>query len=158
MINMSPHPQEVQAIPMSLPGFLDISALKWRVSFNVTSRLLMSALFIVSGIGKLAAVESTQKYMEAYGVPGYLIYPAAAFEIGGGMLLLVGIFPKQLSVMLAGWWLLTAFIFHREFDDQNQRFNFFKNMAMAGGFLVLADIDAGRPEWDEEHGRGRISL
>ncbi|KAK8194330.1 hypothetical protein M8818_007519 [Zalaria obscura] len=129
-----------------------------RSGLSVTSRLLMCALFVISGTGKLAAVDATKKYMETYGVPGYLVYPAAAFEIGSAMMLLMGQFPKELAIMLAGWCLLTAFIFHRDFDDQNQQFNFFKNLAMAGGFIVLADIDAGRVERQRDVEEGGIKL
>ncbi|TKA78751.1 hypothetical protein B0A49_04702 [Cryomyces minteri] len=110
--------------------------------FHRPARLLMSIIFLLSGVGKLGAVEVTQKYMEAYGVPGYLLYPAAFFDIGSGIMLLLGSLTRHLSVVLAGWCMLTAFIFHKKFDDQNQTINFLKNTAMAGGFLVLADSDA----------------
>ncbi|KAK5013225.1 hypothetical protein LTR39_003752, partial [Cryomyces antarcticus] len=107
--------------------------------FHGPARLLLSIIFLLSGVGKLGAVEATQKYMVAYGVPGYLLHPAAFFEIGSGIMLLLGWLTRHLSVVLAGWCMLTAFIFHKEFDDQNQMINFLKNTAMAGGFLVLAD-------------------
>jgi len=110
--------------------------------FHAPARLLMSILFLLSGISKLGAVEETQKYMEAYGVPGYLIYPAAALEITGGSLLLIGLYTHPLSVVLAGWCLLTAFIFHTEFTDQTQLIMMLKNLAMAGGFLILSDHGA----------------
>ena len=99
----------------------------------------MAVLFVVSGVGKLAAVEGTKKYMEAFGVPGYLLWPAAAFEIGSGMALIAGWHTRELAVPLAAWCLLTAAIFHRDFGDQLQQINFMKNLAMAGGFFILAD-------------------
>ena len=108
------------------------------------ARVLMSTLFLVSGTGKLGSPEQTAEYMEAYGVPGYLLYPAAALEIGGGMMLLAGIHTKWLSRVLAGWCLLTAMIFHTDLQDQTQKIMMMKNMAMAGGFLVLADTNPGK--------------
>jgi putative oxidoreductase len=81
--------------------------------------------------------------MEHYGVPGVLIWPAAAWEIGGGILLLTGLWIRPLSILLAGWCLLTASIFHTTFGDPNQMVHFLKNMTMAGGFLILAR--AGSP-------------
>jgi DoxX len=54
---------------------------------DLPARLLMSILFLMSGVGKLTAVAATQGYMEAYGVAGVLIWPAAALEIGGGLML-----------------------------------------------------------------------
>ena len=50
--------------------------------------------------------------------------------------------------MLAGWCLLTALIFHRQFSDLDQLMNFFKNLTMAGGFLWLAKADLGRARVD----------
>jgi putative oxidoreductase len=100
----------------------------------------MATLFLLSGRGKLGAVEPTRKYMEAHGIPGRLLHPAAAFEITSGLLLLTGLYTSQVSVLLAGWCLLTAFIFHTKFDDQNEIVHLLKNLAIAGGFLVLADL------------------
>ena len=57
----------------------------------------------------------------------------------------MGSYTVRLSVALAGWCLLTAIIFHADFEDQNQKINFMKNMVMAGGFLILADH--GKLEW-----------
>ena len=106
---------------------------------HLPARILMSVLFLVSGFGKLQNVEDTQKYMEAYGVPGFLLFPAAAFEIGGGAALLMGRNTRAWAMLLAPWCLLTAAIFHADWKDQEQRINLMKNMAMAGGFLILAD-------------------
>lgn len=107
---------------------------------DLPARLLMSLLFLLSGFSKLAGNGAIQHYMQAYGVPGVLSWPAAAWEIGGGLLLLVGLWIRPVSVLMAGWCLLTAFIFHTAFSDQNQMINFFKNMTMAGGFLLIARV------------------
>ena len=112
---------------MSASRFIDLPA-----------RLLMSLLFLLSGFSKLAENATIQHYMQAYGVPGMLSWPAAAWELGGGLLLLIGLWIRPVSILLAGWCLLTAAIFHTAFSDQNQMINFFKNMTMAGGFLLIA--------------------
>lgn len=98
------------------------------------ARLLMSILFLTSGVSKLAAPIPTKSYMESHGVPGYLLYPAAALEIGSGTLLVLGVGLRWLGQVLAAWCVLTAVIFHADFGDPEQR----KNLAMAGGLLVLA--------------------
>lgn len=121
----------MRAGPRSLPGWIDPSA-----------RVLMSALFLLSGFGKVTAVAATQGYMAAHGVPGVLLWPAAALEIGSGTLLLLGLGLRPLGLVLAGWCLLTALIFHTDVADQNQTINFLKNLAMAGGFLLLAERGA----------------
>jgi putative oxidoreductase len=104
----------------------------------VAAGLLMSILFLVSGIAKFSTVADTQAYMEAYGVPGEPIYPAAAFEISSGVAISAGLVPAVLCWLLAGWCILTAAIFHVDFGNQIQQIMFMKNLVMAGGFLVLA--------------------
>ena len=98
----------------------------------------MSLLFLLSGLSKLAENAGVQHYMRAYGVPGFLSWPAAAWEVSGGLLLLTGLWIRPVSILLAGWCILTAVIFHTAFSDQNQFINFFKNMTMAGSFLLIA--------------------
>ena len=105
---------------------------------DAPARILMSLLFLVSGFSKVAQNAAIQAYMHAYGVPGVLSWPAAAWELSAGLLLAIGLWIRPVSILLAGWCLLTAAIFHTAFADQNQLVNFFKNMTMAGGFLLIA--------------------
>lgn len=112
---------------------------------GLPARIMMSSLFLISGFGKLAATAATQGYMESFGVPGILVWPAAAFELTAGALLIAGIRLRPLSLLLAGWCLLTAAIFHTNFADQNQMVNFLKNVTMSGAFLAFAV--AGIPGW-----------
>lgn len=121
----------MRAGPRCLPGWIDLP-----------TRLLMSVLFRLSGLGKVTVKAATQAYMAAYGVPGIFIGPAAALEISGGMRLVLGFGLRPLGLVPAGWCLLTALIFHTAFADQNQMINFLKSPAMAGGFLLLAERGA----------------
>lgn len=108
----------------------------------IAARTLMSVLFIASGTSKLTSQDFTKKYMEAYGVPSYLLYPAAALELASGTMLLLGIMLHELGVVLVAWCLLTASIFHREWqgdDGQTQQIMFMKNLCMAGGFLMMSE-------------------
>ena len=106
------------------------------------ARVLMALLFLVSGGGKLAAVTATQAYMAAFGVPGVLVWPAALFEIGSGCLLVAGLWIRPLGLLLAGWCILTAVIFHIAWSDPVMLMMFFKNVTMAGSFLLLAKTGA----------------
>jgi putative oxidoreductase len=119
-----------------------LTAARWvdaiTIRVDVAARVLMSLLFLASGVGKISAVANTQAYMQAYGVPGALIWPAAAYEIIAGVFLLIGLGIRPLALLLAGWCLLTAAIFHMAWADQVQQMMFLKNMTMAGGFLMLA--------------------
>ena len=105
---------------------------------EMPARLLLALLFIVSATTKVTLTAEIQGYMQAYGVPGVLVWPAAAWEYASGGLLLVGFYLRPVSVLLAGWCFLTAAIFHTKFSDLDQLMNFFKNMTMAGGFLIFA--------------------
>jgi putative oxidoreductase len=101
------------------------------------ARLLLASIFIISGFVKLTLSGAMQHYMEAYGVPGVLVWPAAIFELSTGLLLILGWWVRPVSILLAGWCLLTASIFHTAWSDQTQLMMFLKNLVMAGGFLIL---------------------
>ena len=102
------------------------------------ARLLMALLFLISATTKVVETAGIQGYMHAYGVPAILVWPAAAWEFAAGALLFVGFYIRPVSVLLAGWCVLTALIFHTKFSDLDQLMNFFKNMTVAGSFLILA--------------------
>jgi len=111
-------------------------------------RLAMALLFLVSATTKVTETTAIQGYMRAYGVPEMLVWPAACFEYVAGLCLLLGYQARLVAVLLAGWCLLTALIFHRQFSDLDQLMNFFKNLTMAGGFLWLARAELGRRRVD----------
>jgi putative oxidoreductase len=129
---------------------------------DLPARLLMASIFLVSGLVKLAESGAMQKYMEAFGVPGMLVWPAAAFELTCGVLLVIGLWVRPASVLLAGWCLLTASIFHTAWSDPTQLMMFMKNLVMAGGFLILAKHGATRLALDawryaEKHQHSRTA-
>lgn len=116
------------------------------------ARALMSALFLLSGFGKLAAPDGAAAYMSAFGVAPILLWPTIAFEIGGGALLLVGLFSRPVALLMAGFSVLTAVIFHRQIADQIQMIMLLKNLGLAGGFLLLAKD--GAPGFSLDAARG----
>lgn len=106
-------------------------------------RIGLSIIFIVSGWGKLQDLASTQQYMQTMGVPGALAPLVVAVELLGGLAVLTGTLTRVAAVGLAIFCLLTAFIFHSHFAEQMQAVNFMKNLAMAGGFIMLAAAGSG---------------
>ena len=106
-------------------------------------RFGLSLIFILSGWSKIGGYAGTQQYMEAMGVPGGLLPLVIALELGGGLALLAGLFTRPLAVALAGFSVVSAALFHANLGDQMQFINFYKNIAMAGGFLALAASGAG---------------
>lgn len=105
---------------------------------DAPARAAMAAIFILSGISKIGAFEGTQAYMEAFGLPGGLLGPTIAFEVLAGIALLLGLGARQAALLLAGFSVVTALVFHRDFGDQVQQIMFLKNLAMAGGLVLLA--------------------
>jgi len=107
------------------------------------ARVLMALIFILSGLSKIGATDATLGYMEAMGVPGALLWPTIAFEIGAGLLVALGYQTRIVAFLLSGFCLFSAAIFHHQFSDQIQMIMFLKNVSMAGGFLLLAATGAG---------------
>lgn len=110
---------------------------------DLTGRILISAIFLVSGFGKITQYAGTQAYMAASGVPGSLLPLVIALEIGGALAIIVGYKTRWAAVALAGFSIVSALIFHANSADQIQSIMFLKNVAMAGGFLVIAARGAG---------------
>jgi len=109
---------------------------------DAPARVLMAIIFVLSGVGKIGAFEATQGYMASVGVPGFLLAPTIAFELGAGLLLVIGLRTRETALLLAGFSFVTAFIFHFDPGNQAQFLHFLKNLAMTGGFLVLAKSGA----------------
>ena len=100
-------------------------------------RVMMAALFVMAGLGKLGDIAGTDAYIQSVGLPAGLGLPAAVFEIAAGLAIALGIFTRFFALVLAGFCLVTAMMFHNNFGDKLQAANFLKNVALAGGFLVL---------------------
>lgn len=117
---------------------------------NLAARILMSQIFIISGIGKITGYAGTQAYMAKMGVPGALLPLVILIEVGGGLALLLGFQTKWVALALAGFTVLSALIFHLNFNDQMQMINFMKNLAMAGGLLMFVRYGAAAPCIDKQ--------
>ena len=112
---------------------------------NLSGRILMAVLFLMAGINKLGAgYAGTQGYMEAMGVPGALLPLVIALEIGGALALILGWRTRPVAFALAAFSIASAVIFHGNFGDQMQSILFMKNIAIAGGLLVIAAQGAAR--------------
>ena len=106
-------------------------------------RVLISLIFIISGFNKIANFAGTQGFMESVGVPGQLLPLAIALEILGGLAVVLGWHTRLAAFLLAGFSLLSGIIFHSNFGDQTQMIMFMKNVALAGGFLMIVALGAG---------------
>ncbi len=111
--------------------------------FSLAARVMIALIFVLAGLSKISAIEGTQGYMEAMGLPGILIYPTILFEVAAGLAIIVGFKTRYVALALAGFSLLSALIFHSQLGDQMQFILFMKNVAIAGGLLFLARYGAG---------------
>ena len=101
-------------------------------------RILLSALFLVEGVRKFFFQEETIMYMEDYGVPEILFFPSLGLEIVFPILLIVGYKTRFSASIMALFTLTVALIFHTNFDNQMELIMFLKDIAIAGGFLIIA--------------------
>ncbi len=115
-------------------------------------RFLLAALFLISGAGKIGAYSGTAAYMSSVGVPGFLLPIVIATEVIGAAAIIVGWQTRIAALLLAGFTLLSAALFHNNFGDQIQAIMFFKNVAIAGGFLLLVANGAGAISIDRRLG------
>jgi putative oxidoreductase len=108
-------------------------------------RLLIAAIFLISGLGKIAAPAMTQGYIASVGLPAPLLayLLAIAVEVGGGILLVIGFRTRIVALVMAIFTVAAALCFHRDFADQNQMIHFLKNIAIAGGLLQVVAFGAG---------------
>ncbi len=105
---------------------------------QLLGRVMLALIFILAGAGKIMDPAGTAGYMQSMGVPGILLWPTIALEIVGGIALAIGYRTSWAAYALAGFSILAAVIFHRNFADQMQMIMFLKNIAIAGGLLLLA--------------------
>ena len=112
---------------------------------DLIGRIFISALFLISAFNKIFNLDGSASWMEGFGLPGFLIYPAIVIEVILPLLVIVGYQARIAAGILASFCLLTAFIFHCDFSNQMQLVSFFKNIGLAGGFLFI--VANGTNEW-----------
>jgi putative oxidoreductase len=122
-------------------------------------RALMSVIFIVSGFNKFMAVAGTTAYLTRLGVPSpqIMVYVVAALELIGGLMILVGFKTRWVALVMCVFTGITVFLGHKFWavdaaQYQNQLNHALKNLAIMGGFLVLAGAGPGRYSVDGRAG------
>ena len=95
-------------------------------------------------------------WMEGFGVPGFLIYPAIILEIILPIFVIVGFRARISAGLLAIFCLATAFIFHLDFSNQMQLVSFLKNIGLAGGFLFI--VANGTRDWSVDREKKYVRL
>ena len=111
--------------------------------FEVLGRVLLSSLFIIEGVNKFFNQEETIMYMEDYGVSEIFFFPTVMLEVFIPILLIVGYKTRILGSVMCLFTLTVALIFHLDFDSQIQLIMLLKDLAIAGGFLLIASREPG---------------
>lgn len=106
-------------------------------------RLFLAMIFIQSGLSKMSDYAATQGYMDAMGVSSALLPLVIALEVLGGIAIVIGFKARLVALAMAGFSLLSALLFHTNFSDQTQTIMLMKNIAIAGGFLMIVAHGAG---------------
>jgi len=101
-------------------------------------RIFLSSLFLTEGVRKFFFQEETMMYMEEYGVPEILFFPSIILEILFPILLIIGYKTRFSALIMALFTLSVAIIFHTNFDNQMELIIFLKDIAIAGGFLIIS--------------------
>jgi putative oxidoreductase len=109
---------------------------------DLGGRILISGMFLLSGIGKIGGYAGTQAYMQSQGVPGALLPLVIALEVVGAIAIIIGFRTRITAALLAGFSIVAGVLFHGG-DDQMQSIMLMKNFAIAGGFLLLVARGAG---------------
>ena len=112
---------------------------------SLAARVLLSALFLMSGINKILNPADTQQYMASYGMPltGLFLMGAIALELAGGLSVLLGYKSRWGAIALIIFLIPATLIFHTNFADQMQTIQFMKNLAILGGLLMIVQSGSG---------------
>ena len=120
---------------------------------DLAGRIFLATLFLLSGLGKIGAYSGTAAYMAALGVPAALLPVVIVTEVAGAAAIVAGWQTRITALLLAGYSLLTALIFHDNFANQIEMIMFLKNVSIAGGFLILVANGPGSLSLDRKLGR-----
>jgi putative oxidoreductase len=122
----------------------------------LVGRILLAAIFIKSGFGKITGFEGTVGYIASKGLPlpqiGAIV--AILVELGGGILLAVGFKARWAALAMAIFTLVAGIIFHNYWavdaaQRMGQEINFWKNLSMTGGLLLAFAFGPGRYSVDK---------
>ena len=123
---------------------------------DLIGRIFISALFLISAFNKIFNLDGSMGWMEEFGVPGFLIFPAITVEIILPVLVIVGYQARIAAGILAIFCLVTAFLFHFDFSNQSQLVSFLKNIGLAGGFIFI--VANGTKDWAVDREKKYVRL
>jgi len=114
------------------------------------ARVLLSAIFLWAGYGKVINPDATMNVIGAHGVPfaGFFLVASIVFEIVGGLSILLGYKTRWGAWALFLFLIPVTLIIHTRFGEAGQMVNFMKNLAIMGGLLAVTNCGAGNLSLD----------
>jgi putative oxidoreductase len=117
---------------------------------SAIGRIFLALIFVLAGISKLGAIASTSAHMASAGIPysNDLVWGAVALELGGGILLIVGLLTRLVGLAFFCYTLTLAMLFHAYWTVSGaaahaQHTAFFEHIAIMGGMLYVVAFGAG---------------
>jgi putative oxidoreductase len=127
-------------------------------------RALLAYIFITAGFSKFGDLAGTMAYTASGGLPGIFGVLAAALEVIGGIAVLVGFQTRWAALALAAFSIAAGYLYHyvpslalTGMEQFVQQTMFWKNVSIAGGFLVLAAFGPGALSVDARQGRAVVA-
>ena len=115
---------------------------------EILGRIFISSLFIVEAVRKFFSPDEGMMYMSDYGVPEILFYPSLIFEFVVPLILIAGFKTKFFASLLFLFVLSVTVIFHTDFNEGMQMMLFLKDIAIAGGFMIIIAFGPGKISLD----------
>jgi putative oxidoreductase len=123
----------------------------------LAGRILLAAIFVISGFSKIGGFEGISGYIASKGlpIPQVLAALTIALELGGGILLVIGYQTRWVALAFFLWLIPTTFVFHKFWgidpaQAQAQMTNFLKNVSIMGGMLLLFAFGPGAYSLDRK--------
>ena len=113
----------------------------------LVTRIFLAIIFIPAALSKMGDVAGFTGYLASGGLPGLLAWPAIIFELALGAAMLIGFQARIMALFGAGFCVLAGVLYHYAPADQMQMIMFFKNLGVAGAFLMIF-----------AHGPGKLAL
>lgn len=129
---------------------LDGAAANTSDALLLIGRIMLGLIFVRSGFGKMLDIGAFAAGLPARGVPMFFGYIAAPVEFFGGLALILGFATRYFAVLLFVFTVVATLTSHRywEFTDAAMRRiqdgNFYKNLSILGGFVLLFVAGGGR--------------
>jgi putative oxidoreductase len=126
-------------------------------------RFLLALIFVLSGISKLGALGATSAHMASQGIPypNILVWGAIVLELGGGLMLMAGIYTRCVAIALCFYTMALAIIFHAYWTmsgaaARTEHAAFFEHLSMMGGMLYVFMFGGGAYSVDAWLGLGNL--